>query len=422
MKILSVEKDSIADELGLKAGDNLISIDGRRCVDVLDYEAALASTRLVIEVSAEEEITKYEIEKEEYEDLGLSFSDFTIRQCRNKCIFCFVDQLPRKDSVRKTLKIKDDDYRMSFISGTYITLTNLNESDIERILRLRLSPLYISVHSVDEKLRKYMLGIEKSRPILPLLKRFKEGGIKLHTQIVYCPEVNEDYAATIEALSPLVETLAIVPVGLTKDCNPTLIPVNKTYAERVIDTVEKFQKLNLKRYGERKIYASDEFYIKAERETPDYEAYENFDQIENGIGMIARFKYEFEEALSEAVGKGRDVSIATGVSAYELIKDSAEIINRKFDGKIKVYKIVNKFFGPTVTVTGLTVGGDIAEQLKGKDLGSELVIVRTMLKEFGDCFLDNMTLRQLEERLGVKVNAIAPSGDAFVNALIKETV
>ncbi len=420
MKILSVENNSIAREIGLKAGDELISVNGTKCIDVLDYEACLASSVVLLEVKQGDEYIEYEIEKEEYEDIGLAFEDFTIRQCRNKCIFCFVDQLPSGKDIRKTLRIKDDDYRMSFISGTYITLTNLSEKDSERILRLHLSPLYVSVHSVNEDIRKYMLGLEKAPPVLPLLQKLHEGGIKLHAQIVYCPTVNEDYADTFEALSPLTETLAIVPVGLTKHCNPILKQVDRESARKVISAVEKYQKRNLEIYGTRKIYASDEFYIKAEMPEPDYETYEDFAQIENGVGLIALFKHDFKEAFDTAVGKAGNVSIATGVSAYNLIKSSADKINKKFGGNIKVYKIENDFFGSTVTVAGLTVGGDILKELEGKDLGEELIITRTMLKEFGNCFLDNMTLEALEQKLKVKVEAIAPTGDAFVRALVKE--
>lgn len=422
MKISAVEKKSIAEEVGLKAGDDIISICGKKCVDVLDYENCLALSCVTLEAERQGTITEYEIEKEEYEDLGLSFEEFTIRQCRNKCIFCFVDQLPSNENIRPSLRIKDDDYRMSFISGTYITLTNLSDKDIDRILSLHLSPLYISVHSTDDVIRKYMLGVKDTPPIMPILQKLFDGGIKIHAQIVYCPEINEDYENSFKDLSPLVSTLAVVPVGLTKNCNPVLKEVDEFSATKVIKAVERFQKLNLEKYGNRKIYASDEFYIKANYPIPDYETYEEFEQIENGVGLIAQFNHDFEEAFTTAEGKALNVSIATGVSAYDFIKAAADKINEKFDGKIKVYKIINEFFGATVTVAGLTVGSDIARELQGKYLGDELIITRTMLKEFGDCFLDNMTIEELQEKLRVKVRAISPTGDAFVHALVKEKV
>ncbi len=421
MKILSVTKGSVADELGVKAGEELISFDGFPVFDFLDYDYYNSCENFVMRVRSKDEIVDYEIEKYEDEDLGLELSrEIPVRSCCNNCVFCFVDQLPKED-LRSTLRVKDDDYRHSFIFGNYVTLTNVSENEIDRIIRLGLSPLYVSVHTSNEELRKKILRYKRDTPpILQRLKKLNEGGIKIHAQIVYCPGINDDIDSTIRDIEPYTQSLALVPVGLTRDCNPALKKVDSESANAVIDAVEKWQKRLLDKRGTRYVFAADELYLAAGREVPPFEAYEDFSQIENGIGLIAAFKHEFD-ATMESYERGNvgELSIATGESAYPLISDCAAKVQKKFGGKIKVYKIKNDFFGPTVTVAGLIVGRDIFRQLSGKKLGERLVLPKVMLREFGDVFLDGTTVSELGAKLGIKVQTIQPDGESFVKALIR---
>lgn len=421
MKILAVTKNSIADELGIKRGDCLLSFNGYPVVDVLDYDYYNSCENFVMTVKSDNEIVDYEIEKYEDEDLGLELSrDIPVRQCCNHCIFCFVDQLPTEE-LRSTLRVKDDDYRHSFIFGNYVTLTNVSARELERIMRLKLSPLYISVHTSNPQLRKKVLGVEKRKipDINEQLEKLHTAGITVHAQIVYCQGVNDDLDETIKDISPFTASLAVVPVGLTRNCNPLLKKVDKEGARKVIRTVEKWQEKFLAERGTRYVFAADEFYLAAEYDVPPYETYEDFYQIENGIGLIAAFKYEFEQALSDyKTGNIGNVSIATGESAYPLISECAAIVHNKFGGNINVYKISNDFFGNTVTVAGLVVGKDLINQLQGKVLGDRLLLPKIMLKEFGDVFLDGSTVTSVSRALGVNVQMIDPDGRSFVKALI----
>lgn len=419
MYITEVDKNSVGAELGIKAGDELVAFDGHDVEDILDYDFYNESENFVMRIKRCEELIDFDIEKDADEDLGLSFNEeLTTRVCRNKCLFCFVDQLPKRE-LRKSLHIKDDDYRLSFISGSYVTLTNVSHKDMERIVRLKLSPLYISVHTSDAKLRSAMLGNPKAPDILEQLKFLHDGGIKMHAQIVYCPGVNDDVVKTARETAPYCESLAVVPVGLTKDCNRQLRHVTKVDAERMIDAVEPLQSEFLAEKGTRYVFLADEFYVIANRTVPDYESYEDFVQIENGVGMIALFNREVQEALSE-VGSaevGR-ISIATGEAAYETIRAAADKVTERFGGQIDVYAVKNSFFGDTVTVAGLVTGGDIFRTLCGKDLGNRLMLPRCMLKEFGDVFLDNMTVNELENKLGVKIRIVGTDGYSFVKGCV----
>ncbi len=423
MKILAVEKDSIGEELGIGAGDELVAFDGFPVTDVLDYDFYNSRENFTMRVKSSGEVVDFEIEKYDDEDLGLELDrEIRVRSCRNHCVFCFVDQLPDKD-LRSTLRVKDDDYRHSFIFGNYVTLTNVSERELDRIIRLKLSPLYVSVHTSDNKLRSRMLGTEGQKTTIPdiveQLRKLYEGGIKVHAQIVYCPTLNDDLNETISDIYKYTESLAVVPVGLTRNCNPALRCVDGTCAAAVIDTVAEWQKKLLAEKGTRYVFAADEFYIKAGREIPPYESYEDLSQIENGIGLTAAFLHDFESALKDhPAGEIGDASIATGESAYELINGCARRLTQKYGGKIRVYKIRNDFFGETVTVAGLITGGDIAAQLKGKPLGTRLILPRVMLKEFGDVFLDGYTVKRLSDELGVRVQIIRPDGESFVKEII----
>ena len=418
MKILAVQAGSVGDELGIRAGDELVAVNGFPVTDILDYEYILGAERFTMTVARGDEQTEFDVEKYEDEDIGLDFDrEIPPRTCKNHCLFCFVDQLPERD-LRKTLHIKDDDYRHSFLSGNYITMTNMTDADIDRVLRLKLSPLYVSVHSADEAVRRRLLGVKRAPDLMAQVRRLHAGGIKLHGQIVYCPGINDDYAATARATAPYFESLAVVPVGLTRDRNPLLTPVSPPCAAAVIDAVEALQPGFLADKGTRYVFAADEFYTICGREVPPYEAYEDFPQIENGVGLIARFLREFSQGLTECSGRTGACSIATGVSAYPLIRRCADEIAAKFGGDIRVYAVRNDFFGETVTVAGLVTGGDIAAQLAGKPLGDRLYIPSVMLREFGDVFLDDMHVSELSRRLGVPVIPVPADGGSFVKYIL----
>lgn len=415
MRIIDVQENTIGAELGISAGDELLSFDGNDVSDILDYDFYNDGESFIMSVLHQGEIIDFEIEKDTEEDLGLVLDDeLKTIVCRNKCIFCFVDQLPKKE-LRNTLRVKDDDYRLSFISGSYVTLTNVVQEDLDRIVRLKLSPLYVSIHSCNSELRRIMLGNPKAPDIVKQLEYLHNNGIKIHAQIVYCPDVNEDIAESIEISSRYCESLAVVPVGLTKDCNSKLRPVNDKDAKRIIDIVEPLQKRFLKEKGTRFVFLADEFYIKANRAVPSFESYEDFVQIENGVGLVASFKHDVDEALKDSVTVCDKVrSVATGMDAYPHIKECAEKLAAKSGGRINVYGIRNDFFGPSVTVAGLVTGGDILNQLQGKEIGSCLILPRCMFKEFHDVFLDNMTVNELSEKLGVKIKIIDTDGYSFV--------
>ncbi len=424
MKIISVDKNSIADELGIVAGDELVAFDGNKVVDVLDLEFYSNAEKFVMTIKSNDEVVDYDIEKYDYEELGISVErEIAVRSCKNNCIFCFVDQLPNKD-LRKTLYVKDDDYRHSFISGNYVTLTNCSKSDIDRIIRLRLSPIYVSVHTTDYALRNKMLGISANAPdIVSQLQTLKNAGISVHAQIVYCPTVNDDYVNSCKVLSKLCSSLAIVPVGLTDNCNSELKAVDKVTAKKVIDDVTALQTEFLAELGTRFVFLADEFYLKANVSLPDYSSYESFPQIENGVGLLSTFLREFDEAIIEAKQLKRvtvpSCAVITSVSAYPLISSCVNRIQDELGGKIDVKSINNDFFGKQVTVAGLVVASDVINQLKGKKY-DRLVIPRVMLKEFGDVFLDNLTIQDLARALNTQVRVAEVSGEGLITALTEE--
>ena len=428
--IKDIIKESIAEELEIEPGDFLISINGEEIKDILDYKFQIFDEYITILIEKQNgEEWELEIEKEENEDIGLVFEEELIdkpRSCANKCIFCFMDQLPPK--VRKTLVFKDDDFRLSFMTGNYVTFTNSGYKDLERIVKYRLSPINISVHTTTPEVRKMMLNNKNADKILEYITYLTENGIDVNAQIVLCPGINDGEVLdkTIEDLYkfyPRLLCIAIVPVGITK-YREGLYPLksfNKESAEKVIDQVEAWQKKLKEETGSNIVYVADEFYVKAEREIPEYERYENFPQLEDGIGLMAYFNREFEERLKEIKPKKleKTISIATGKSAYKFIKEKAKILEEKFEGlKINVYSIENTFFGPEITVTGLITGNDLIEQLKGKKLGEYLLIDEKMLKDDEDVFLDDITLKEVEEKLGIKIKASPSDASCFVDNII----
>ena len=427
VKIKNVKRFSACGLHGINSGDLLLSVDGNEIEDVLDYDFYMTDGKVSLEFLCGEKTKTVKTTKEK---CGLEFETYLMDKqqgCKNKCIFCFIDQLPK--GMRKTLYFKDDDSRLSFLFGNYITLTNISEHEIERIIKMHISPVNISVHTMNPELRVRMMKNPNAGESLKIIKRFADAGIKMNTQLVLCPGFNdgEELKYSLNELSklyPSVCSIAAVPVGLTKyrDGLEPLTPFNKKTAGDVIDIMEKFGDEFKEKNGTRLCFPADEFYLKAERELPNEDFYEDYPQIENGVGMWTSFKadyYDFFENLNEnsSLFKEKTVSFATGAAAYPLMCDFAKKIEEKLPQiKVNVYKIKNEFFGESITVAGLITGRDLINQLKGKDLGQALFITSNMIigsyqEENENIFLDDVTLSGAQEELSV--NIIPVSEDVF---------
>lgn len=424
LAIVAVQPDSVGTELELEPGDQLLSVNGKPLRDLLDYHLYIADENVLLEIrKADGTLWDLEIEKDAEDHLGLEFEHPQPNQCGNNCVFCFVHQLPR--GMRRTLYIKDEDFRFSFMYGAYVTLTNIGEEEIERILQQHLSPLYVSVHATDETIRRQLIGRENILPILPLLQRLVAGGIQIHTQIVLCPEINDGACLerTIDdlaALRPGLLSLAIVPVGLTGHRRrlPRLRPFSQPEAAGVVAMLHQRQRSYLAETGSRFLFAADELYLQAGVEFPQLEEYEDLPQLENGVGLIPLFRGEAEAVLEEAgpLSLG-PVSLITGVSAYAELERFLRQLVQKTKVDLELHGIHNDFFGGQVTVAGLLTGTDILAQLQGRDLGDVLLIPDVMLREGEDVFLDDMTLKQLQQRLGVPVVKIESNPWGVLEAL-----
>jgi putative radical SAM enzyme (TIGR03279 family) len=421
LKIKNVIKGGIGDEIGLKRGDKITSFNGGGA-DILDYIYFDAAEKFTITVENEYGTTNYEIEKNEEELLGLEFdssAEIKPKCCRNKCIFCFVDQLPQ--NMRRTLYIKDDDYRLSFITGNYVTLTNVSENDLKRICERKFSPLYISVHATDPEVRGKMLGNKNAAHIISLIKRLSDAGIEMHCQIVLCPSVNdgavlENTLKELYAFYPRVKSVAVVPVGLTR-YRDKLVPVKPLSRQDAVNALSICDRYPQFAYG------SDELYLRAGKELPPYGYYGEFEQIENGVGLVRKFEKEFYDALSDGtvLPRKRDVIVVTGKSSYEFIKRLTGDFSKKYNiSFISVRCIENRFFGESVTVSGLITGGDIESSLKDCAAGKEIILPRNMLKEKDNVFLDGMEVIELEKRLNADLYVCDPCGYSFFDALIGE--
>ncbi|MBR6917391.1 MAG: DUF512 domain-containing protein [Clostridia bacterium] len=433
VKIISVDRHSRADRAGVKSGDALVSINGHPISDVLDFRFYLAEESVDLRVMRDGEQLSFHIDKDTYDDVGLEFEtplmDKKMR-CQNKCIFCFIDQLPR--GMRKSLYFKDDDSRLSFLHGNYITLTNLDRHDIDRIIEMHISPVNISVHTTDPELRKKMMVNPRAGEVLEYLDVLHDAGISMRGQIVLCKGINdgENLDKTMRDLAklyPQMESVSVVPAGLTAHRGGLypLEPFTPAECAAVLEQVEKFAEGCLSSLGSRVFFASDEFYVKSGKELPPYEYWEEFSQIENGVGMISSFEYEFNTALLTLTEDDkkicRSVSVATGEASYDLIRRCADALSSKCPGiKAKVYKIKNNFFGGEVTVTGLLTGADLADQLAGRALGDELLLSRTMLRAEGDLFLCGETPDGLSEKLGVGIKFSENDGADFLYSLLGE--
>ena len=425
VRITSVEPGSPARRARIHKGDTLISINGNAITDVLDYRFYMTDEHLeILLCDQEKKLRTVVVEKDEYDDLGLEFETYLMdRQmgCKNACIFCFVDQTP--PGMRKSLYFKADDTRMSFLFGNYTTLTNLKEGDIQRIIKMHISPINISIQTMNPALRVQMMKNPFAGESLKFVRMLTEGGIKINTQIVLCPGYNDgeqlEYSLSeLAKLGPNVQSIAVVPVGLTR-YREKLTPLRGFFpqeAVEVVKTMERWGEYFCKEYGTRTAYASDEFYILAGKDFPPYEFYEDFAQLENGVGMMTLMQHDFTQALKEAQLEqspaAHRCTIATGQLAYPMMQDFAERVQQAFPQvQVQVKKIRNDFWGPTITVAGLITGQDLLAQLEGLDLGSELLIPANMLRHEQDRFLDDLTLEQVQETLGVPVLPV--ENDAF---------
>ncbi len=427
--IKSVDPGSIGDELGLEPGDQLLAIDGRRPEDIFDYEYYIQNESVEVLIrKADGEEWELDIEND-YEDLGLTFENGLMseyRSCRNRCIFCFIDQMPK--GMRDTLYFKDDDSRLSFLQGNYITLTNMSQKDIDRIIRFKLAPINISVHTTNPGLRCKMLNNRFAGEALKNMDRLFEAGTPMNGQIVMCKNINDkaELERTIRDLSryiPCMESVSVVPVGLSRfrEGLYPLEPITREDARETIDIVERWQEKLYKSHGTHFIHASDEFYILAGRPLPETERYDGFVQLENGVGMIRLMTDEVEEALARLEGdqEEEELSVATGLLAYDYLNGFLEKIREKFPRRrVYLYPVANRFFGEQITVAGLITGRDLIEQLRGKPLGSRLLLPSCMFRSGEEVFLDDVTRQEVKTALQVPVNIVKSSGQDFVNAVL----
>ena len=415
----------------VRVGDKLLSINGHEVEDVLDYRYWSYEPQLTLVFrSADGGEYSVKARKGEGEDLGLDFEEYLMDRpwgCSNRCKFCFIDQLPK--GLRKTLYFKDDDARLSFLTGSYITLTNLSERELERICALKISPINVSVHATDGALRVELMGNPKAADIMGPLHRLAAAGIVMDCQIVCCPGWNDRgqlsrTMSDLAGLYPGVNSVSIVPVGLTKHREglAELRPFDRESAAETIDRVEAFAEECLQRLGSRVFWCSDELYLKAGREVPEDEYYEEYSQLENGVGLMRLLETEFMAALRLAEpdeGMGGRFTIATGVAAAPLLEKLLQTAHKKcakIDGR--VYAVVNDFFGHTIDVAGLVTGGDLIAQLRGKDLGERVLIPHTMLRHGEGVFLDDVTLEEASSALGVPVTPTGGSGGELLDAML----
>lgn len=433
VKITRVNIDSLCGRKGIAAGYVLLSVNGHQINDVLDYRFYANSKRVNIDFLDNDgnEISLHLKTRGNADDLGLEFDTYLMdkqHSCKNKCIFCFVDQMPH--GMRKSLYFKDDDSRLSFLFGNYVTLTNMTEADIDRLVEMHISPVNISVHTMNPELRVKMMKNPNAGKVLSYLKKLADGGIEINAQLVLCPGYNDDeeleYSLTeLFKLKDRVVSVAAVPVGLTKHreglCK--LECYNKENAAKVIDMIDLFNKKHFSEIGKNFVYAADEFYLKAERKIPDTDYYDDFRQLDNGVGLWSLTKQEFLDALGESVDcENSKIALITGVAATPLMKELAQEVEKKFHQiKVDVRTIVNDFFGHDVTVAGLVTATDIIAQITDLSDYDFALIPSVMLRD-GDekIFLDDITLDELSEKLNVKINPVPCSGKDLLYAIIRK--
>lgn len=432
VEITGIESRSLSEKAGILPGDILLSINGHMIKDVLDYRFYMMEKRLLLQIHRGPELLDVEIRKGQYDDIGLEFETYLMDKkqfCRNKCVFCFIDQLPK--GMRDTLYFKDDDARLSFLQGNYITTTNMSERDIERIIEMHISPINISVHTTNAELRVKMMKNPAAANLMPIMRRFADAGIHMNCQLVICKGLNDGEELDrsmrdLGSLYPMVDSVSVVPAGLT--CHREgLYPLEIHSAEdcrQILAQVTAFGDAFKKEKGTRLIYCGDELYVKAGEPIPDAAYYEGYPQIENGVGLMRSMEDEFDEELEYLaqdydLSKPRFVSMVTGVAADGYIHRLAEKLMEKCPNlTLNVYPIQNDFFGHNITVVGLLCGCDMKAQLKDKDLGEKLVIPAVTLRAGRDLFLDGMTPEELGRDLGIPVVASENTGADLIAAIL----
>lgn len=429
-----VQPGSIGEEMGIEPGDRLLSMNGNEITDVFDYHFYAEEEEVVLLIEKpDKEQWELEIEKEAGEALGLEFEQSLMdeyRSCRNKCMFCFIDQMP--PGMRQTLYFKDDDSRLSFLQGNYITLTNMSDHDVERIVKYRLEPINISFHTTNPQLRCKMLHNRFAGDALKKVDILYKGGIEMNGQIVLCKGVNDggELERSIRDLTeylPYLKSVSVVPVGLTKfrEGLYPLEPFTREEAALVLETIHKWQDKIFAEHGTHFIHAGDEWYILAGQEVPRKEKYDGYLQLENGVGMLRLLLDEFDEGFRKLKGDARvrRLSLATGKLAYPYLKDMLKRLNQKFPNvQVSLYEIRNDFFGRQITVSGLITGQDLTAQLSGKELGDRLLLPCSMLKTDEDIFLDDFTLGDVESALQVEIDIVKSSGQDLIDAVLGNDV
>lgn len=435
--ITGVEENSPAARAGIAAGETLVALNGHEIVDILDYRFYETNAQLTVTLAdMKGNMRTVSIHKGQYLPIGLEFETYLMdkqRSCCCKCVFCFIDQMPK--GMRQSLYFKDDDARMSFLFGNYVTLTNLKEQDVQRIIDMKISPINVSVHTTNPELRVKMMGNRFAGKVLDILPRLAQAGIQINCQLVLCPGINdgEELARSLTDLGkllPALQSIALVPVGVTKHRQglPELRPYTQEEAGKTIDLIDCFGNDFLKQCGSRIAYASDEFYLLAQRPLPPPEFYEGFSQLESGVGAISCFRDEFLYALEERLNGAdsivlpkRQITLATGVAAYPFLQELLDEVQRKCNNLFcTAVPIVNRFFGETITVAGLLTGADLLEQLSGRDLGECLLLPEVLLRHNTDILLDDMTLGELSTQLQVPINTVPNDGARLLAAVLGE--
>ncbi|MCR4889885.1 MAG: DUF512 domain-containing protein [Ruminococcus sp.] len=428
VKVNSVISGSPAEKMGVQEGDLLACINGHKVKDVLDYMYYAAETEVTLDIVRHGEELTIHIQKDEYDDLGLEFETFLMdskQRCSNNCVFCFIDQMP--PGMRETLYFKDDDARLSFLQGNYVTLTNLKQEDIDRIIKMKLN-INVSVHTTNPELRVKMMHNRFAGEKLKFIWQLAESGIKLNCQVVCCPGLNDGdelrrTLSDLGTLMPNITSMAVVPVGVTK-FRQGLYPLttfNKQTAGETIDIIGEYQQQFLEKFGTRTVFPSDEFFLIAERDIPEAEFYEDYSQYENGVGMLRSLMDEFDKALEIAEWEGgeRHVTIATGYSPYPIMCKLAKLAEEHFPLlRCDVRRIRNDFFGDTITVTGLITAQDLIAQLKGTDIGDQLLLSSAMVRRDSEVFLDDLTITDVERELGVTVRISNSDGYELLDAIM----
>ncbi len=432
VKINNVKANSVCANKGICAGDVLVKINGNEIMDVLDYDFYMAESNVTLTFKCVD--GKYKVIKTNSRICGLEFETYLMdkqHSCKNKCIFCFIDQLPK--GMRESLYFKDDDSRLSFLFGNYITLTNITEHEVERIISMHISPVNISVHTMNPTLRVQMMKNKNAGKSLEIIKKLADAGIKMNTQLVLCPGINDgdELRYSIEQLSalyPAVQSIAAVPVGLTKfrDGLEKIEPYNKHTAGETIDIIEEYSEKFRKELGIGLCYPADEFFIKAERELPKADYYDGYPQLDNGVGLVRSFHDDFLEEMEYLCEKptNKKVALATGTNFYPYLCDLCKRATEKYNVEISVHKIINNFFGETITVAGLITGQDLAEQLKNQDFGDYLILPSSMISDYTNHtehknkFLDDMTVEELETILNTKILLTDGNGSQLLRDIL----